>query len=161
MDRKRDHRVHDPSPVPPSPRRDKTGDDGPEVRAACAGRSHRGNLPCFWIFPGGNCYVARLGILPRNCAHGPGDLSPAVVCRDTRRVLLCARKYPGRADHYQERSVPVRPPPFLHGGNYDLYRDRTCHPVVGSGTRPVAGVLHCVRIPDPCRGEGAGCEVRG
>lgn len=161
MDRERDHRGHDPSKAPPSSRRDKTGDEGPEVRAGRDYRTHRSNLSCFWSFPGGHCSIARLAVLPRDCAHVPGDFPPAVVCRTARRILLRARQCPGRSDHHQERPVPVRPPPFLHGGNYDLYRDRTCHPVVGSGTRPVAGVLHCVRIPDPCRGASAGCEVRG
>jgi protein-S-isoprenylcysteine O-methyltransferase Ste14 len=28
--------------------------------------------------------------------------------------------------------VPVRPPPVLHGSNYDLYRQRICHPVAGA-----------------------------
>ena len=141
-------------PSPPSPGRDKTGEEGPAFRAGSEYRYNCINLHCFWFF------LVRIAVLP-DWVFYPGIalmfggiLPQAVVHCDTRRVLLRAGKYPGRTDHNQERAVPVYPPPVLYRDTSDTDRDRTCRPVVGSVTRPVVDmfvIVYSYRIS--CRGE--------
>ena len=56
---------------------------------------------------------------------------------------------PGRSDHCQDRSLPVRPPPVVYGNTPHPYGDRTCRPVVGGRTGAVTGIRHRVPVTIP------------
>ena len=95
--------------------------------------------------------LVRIAVLPdwvfypglHSCSEGS---SPAVVHRDTRRILLRAGKRPGRADHNIRKGHTGSSATRHTRDTPDTDRDRTCRPVVGSVTHPGGNVWHRVQV---------------